>query len=315
MQSISEWWMWLSFLIFVLLAITADLYLLGGKKSHRVSTKEAFTWTIAWIALAILFNFILWRYLTHTAGSSIATEKALEFFTGYLIEKSLSVDNLFVFVVLFRYFSVPVEYQKRVLLFGVLGAIILRLALILLGVSLISAFHWVLYLFGIFLIITGIKMAFTSKEKFNFNNNAILRWTKSRFRFLNEFHQEKFFVIQNKIRYATPLFLVLILIEVNDLIFALDSIPAIFAVTTDSFIVFTSNIFAILGLRSLYFLLANAIDRFHLLKYALALTLVFVGVKMLIEPWLHIPVIIALAVIIVILAAGILFSISAQIDE
>lgn len=309
MTTISEWWMWIGFFAFVLIMLAVDMLLLGGKKVHRVSTKEAFSWVIVWVTLALAFNFLLWWYLTLTAGPVVANEKALEFLAGYLIEESLSVDNMFIFVMIFNYFSVPAEYQRRVLLFGVLGAIVLRLIMILLGVWIVAKFHWILYLFGLFLVITGAKIFIFADQKPDLDRNPVLCWMRNHLRITKKFHKEKFFIRQNKALYVTPLFLVLVLIEVSDLIFAIDSIPAIFSVTEDPYIVFTSNIFAILGLRALYFLIANMANRFHLLKYGLALILVFVGFKMIIAYWIKIPIFIALSVIVVILAFFILLSI------
>lgn len=301
MHSISEWWMWLGFFIFITIMLSIDLFLLGGKKAHRVSTREALSWVILWTTLALTFNLLLWWYLNQTAGPAIANELSLAFLTGYLLEKSLSIDNMFVFVMLFNHFAVPVEYQRRILLFGVLGAIIMRLIMILVGVWLIAKFHWILYLFGVFLIVTGFKMFLAAKNKPELEKNPFFGWLKNHLRITEKFHGDKFFVKQNKLLYITPLFLVLILIEGSDLIFAIDSIPAIFAITADPFVVFTSNIFAILGLRALYFLLANMTEKFHLLKYGLAMILVFIGSKMLIAYWYPIPIFITLTVIAIIL--------------
>lgn len=220
----------------------------------------------------------------------MANRKALEFFTGYLIEQTLSVDNMFVFVMIFTYFAVPPELQRRVLLYGVIGAIVMRAGMILAGVWLVSEFAWILYVFGLFLVVTGIKMLVMADKKPDLEKNPVLRWLRGHMRITPGFHGEAFFVRIDGLRYATPMFLVLMMIEVSDLVFAVDSIPAIFAVTTDPFIVFTSNIFAIMGLRALYFLLADMADRFHLLKYGLALVLVFIGGKMLVMPWFHMPV-------------------------
>lgn len=309
MQSISEWWMWLGFFMLIFITIVVDVFLLGGKKTHRVSTKEALAWSIVWFSLALIFNALFWWYLVNHHGLAIANTKSMEFFTGYLIEKSLSVDNVFIFLMIFNYFAVPVEYQRRVLLLGVLGAIVMRFIFILLGVLLVSQFHWVLYVFGIFLVITGIKMFIFANKKPDLAKNPVLRWMRNHLRITDEFIGEKFFVRQNKLLYVTPLFLVLVLIEVSDLIFAVDSIPAIFSVTDDPFIIFTSNIFAILGLRALYFLLANMVDRFHLLKYGLAFILVFVGCKMLIAYWFKIPVLIALGVVAVTLVTCMVLSV------
>lgn len=309
MNTISEWWMWLVFLGFVTIMLTIDMFLCGGQKAHRVSTKEAVAWTCIWILLAFLFNIILWLYLKQTATPAIANEKALEFFAGYLIEKSLSIDNVFVFLMIFGYFAVPAEYLRRVLLYGVVGAILMRLVLIVVGIWLIAHFHWLLYIFGFFLFILGVKMFIFANQQPNLSQNPILKWMRNHLRVTEKFHGERFFVRQNQLLYVTPLFLVLVLVEVTDLIFAVDSIPAIFAVTSDPFIVFTSNIFAMLGLRALYFLFANLSTRFQFLKYGLAFILAFVGVKLLIAHWYTIPIILALAIV----AATLLISILASI--
>lgn len=308
MHSISEWWMWLGFFLLVSLVLAIDIFLLGRKKAHRISIKEALTWVSIWVSLALLFNLFLWWYLIHTAGAAIANQKAMEFLTGYLIEESLSIDNMFIFIMIFNYFAVPHEYQRRVLLYGVMGAIIMRLGIILLGVFLVEKFHWILYIFGLILIATGIKMFIFSEQKFDLTENWVLRWMRTYLRVSTSFHDEKFFIKQGGLLYVTPLFLVLVLIEVSDLIFALDSLPAIFAITNDPFIVFTSNIFAIMGLRALYFLLANIAERFHLLKYGIAFVLVFIGFKMLLSYWFKIPIYIALGVVILTLAGSIVLS-------
>ena len=282
--------MWAGFIVFVVAMLALDLFVLGGNKAHRVSVKEAGSWVVVWIMLAISFGVLLWWYLDGTAGREMANRKALEFFTGYLIEQSLSVDNMFVFVMIFTYFAVPPELQRRVLLYGVIGAIVMRAGMILAGVWLVSEFAWILYVFGLFLVVTGIKMLVFAEHKPDLEKNPLLRWMRGHMRITPGFHGEKFFVRIDGLRYATPMFLVLMLIEASDLVFAVDSIPAIFAVTTDPFIVFTSNIFAIMGLRAMYFLLADMADRFHLLKYGLALVLVFIGGKMLAMPWFHMPI-------------------------
>lgn len=282
--------MWAGFIVFVVAMLALDLFVLGGNKAHRVSVKEAGSWVLVWILLAISFGVLLWWYLDGTAGREMANRKALEFFTGYLIEQSLSVDNMFVFVMIFTYFAVPPELQRRVLLYGVIGAIVMRAGMILAGVWLVSEFAWILYVFGLFLVVTGIKMLVFAEHKPDLEKNPLLRWMRGHMRITPGFHGEKFFVRIDGVRYATPMFLVLMMIEASDLVFAVDSIPAIFAVTTDPFIVFTSNIFAIMGLRAMYFLLADMADRFHLLKYGLALVLVFIGGKMLAMPWFHMPI-------------------------
>lgn len=297
MHSIGEWWMWAGFVGFVLIMLALDLYAFGGRKAHKMPVREALAWSILWFTLAMLFSVLLWWYLDGQAGREVANVKTIEFLTGYLIEKSLSVDNVFVFVMIFGYFAVSPEYQRRVLLYGVLGAIVMRAIMILAGVWLVQQFTWVLYLFGAFLVVTGVKMLIFAEHEPELEKNPLLRWLRGHLRITDGFHAEKFFVHRGKVRYATPLLLVLALIEVSDVVFAVDSIPAIFAITTDPFIVFTSNIFAIMGLRALYFLLADMNDRLHLLKYGLALILVFVGAKMLLAYWFHLPVWISLSVV------------------
>ncbi|MFJ2479620.1 TerC family protein [Pseudomonas sp. NPDC087598] len=295
--NIGEPWMWGAFIVFVLAMLALDLFVFGGRKAHRVSVREALSWVIAWCLLALSFAGLLWWYLNGEFGGEIARQKTLEFLTGYLIEQSLSIDNMFIFVMIFSYFAVPPELQRRVLLYGVLGAIAMRAVMIFAGVWLVSQFEWLLYAFGVFLIITGIKMLVFADQQPDLDNNPLLRWVRGHLRITSGFHGERFFVMQNGVRWATPMFLVLVLIEASDLMFAVDSIPAIFAVTTDPFIVFTSNIFAIMGLRALYFLLADMADRFHLLKYGLAIVLVFIGGKMTLMPWFHMPVEWSLAVV------------------
>ena len=282
--------MWAGFIAFVLLMLALDLFVFGGRKAHRVHVREAAAWVTVWLSLAMAFAGLLWFYLSQTHGAEVAHTKALEFLAGYLIEQSLSVDNMFVFVMLFGFFAVPPELQRRVLLYGVLGAIVMRGAMIFLGVWLVQQFAWVLYVFGAFLIVTGVKMLIFAEAKPDLEQNPLLRWLRRHLRITPEFHGERFFVRQGGVIWATPMFLVLVLIEASDLVFAVDSIPAIFAVSTDPFIVFTSNIFAIMGLRALYFLLADMAERFYLLKYGLAIVLLFIGGKMLAMPWFHMPI-------------------------
>ncbi len=271
--------------------------------------EKRFAWTIVWITCALVLNIHFVAFFAkNTRATVIANEKALEFFTGYLIEESLSFDNMFVILMIFHFFAVPAEYQRRVLLYGVLGAIVMRLLMMFGGAWMIEKFHWVLYLFGIFIIFTGIKMFFMGGHKKDLSKNTLVIWLKKHLRMTDQFHAEKFFVRKNYLLYVTPLFLVLILVEVSDLIFALDSIPAIFAVTTDPFIVFTSNIFAILGLRAIYFLLANMARQFDLLKYGIALVLVFIGSKIVIEPWIEIPILLTLSIVAIILVMSVLLS-------
>jgi tellurite resistance protein TerC len=300
--------MWIGFVGFVLAMLAFDMLVLGGRQAHKVTVKEALGWSLAWVMLALLFSGLLWWYLDHSVGREFANQKSLEFLSGYLIEKSLSVDNIFVFLVIFGYFAVPAEMQRRVLLFGVIGAIVLRAVMILMGAWLIAQFSWIMYLFGAFLVVTGIKMLIFADKESDLNDNPLLKFLRKHLRISNDYDGEKFITRRDGVRYFTPLVLVLILIEVTDLIFAVDSIPAIFAITTDPFIVFTSNMFAIMGLRALYFLLADVADRFQYLKYGLALVLLFVGAKMLLAYWFHIPVLLSLLVVALILLTSILLS-------
>ena len=302
--------MWAGFIAFVLAMLALDLFVFGGRKIHRVHVKEALAWVIAWVSLALAFAGLLWWYLNDTHGAEVAHTKTLEFLAGYLIEQSLSVDNMFVFVMIFGFFAVPPELQRRVLLYGVLGAIVMRAGMILAGVWLVQEFAWILYVFGAFLVITGIKMLIFAEHQPDLDQNPLLRWLRGHLRITPEFHGEAFFVRKNGLLWATPMFLVLVLIEASDLVFAVDSIPAIFAVTTDPFIVFTSNIFAIMGLRALYFLLADMADRFHLLKYGLAIVLVFIGGKMLALPWFHMPIQWSLTIVASIILTSVLASLA-----
>lgn len=299
---IGEPWMWAAFIAFVLAMLAVDLFLVGGNKAHKVSFKEAAAWSFVWFSLAMLFSLGLWGYLKGAYGGAVADVKALEFLTGYLIEKSLAVDNIFVFLMIFSFFAVPAEVQRRVLIYGVIGAIFLRAIMILAGAWLVQEFHWILYLFGAFLVVTGIKMLMFAEVEPDLARNPLLNWVKRHLRLTPDYRGEKFRVRENGVRVFTPLFLVLVMIELSDVIFAVDSIPAIFAITTDPFIVFTSNIFAILGLRAMYFMLAGMADRFHLLKYGLAMVLVFVGTKMLIVDFYKIPVGMSLGIVGLIIA-------------
>ena len=309
--SVGEPWMWITFIVFVLAMLVLDLFVFGGNKVHKVGVKEAAIWSLVWISLALAFNAGLWWYLNSTVGQEIANRKALEFLTGYLIEKSLSVDNVFIFLLIFSSFHVAAEYQRRVLIYGVLGAIVMRAIMILAGAWIVREFSWVLYIFGAFLVVTGMRMLVMAEKTPNLENNPVLKFARRHLRISDGDHGEKFCVQNNGVRYFTPLFLVLILIEVTDLIFAVDSIPAIFAITTDPFVVFTSNIFAIMGLRALYFLLADVADRFHLLKYGLAMVLTFIGAKMLVAPWYHVPVAASLAIVAVLIGASVVASLIA----
>ena len=305
METVGSMGLWAGFAAIVIVMLAIDLFVVGGGKQHRVSFKEAATWSAIWIALTLAFAGGLWWHLDGSMGREIANTKALEFITGYLIEKALAVDNVFIWLMLFSYFAVPLELQKRVLLYGVLGAIVMRTIMIFAGAWLITQFHWILYIFGAFLLITGVKMYWFADEKPDLENNKLVKWLRGHMNITTEFHGQQFFIWQNGVRYATPLFLALVLVEASDLIFAVDSIPAIFAITTDPFIVLTSNIFAILGLRAMYFLLADVADRFSLLKYGLAIVLMFIGVKMLLIDLYKIPVGFSLAVVAVIIGTSV----------
>lgn len=309
--SIGEPWMWAVFIAFVLIMLVLDLFVFGGNKVHKVSVKEAALWSLAWFSLALAFNAGLWWHLSGTVGPEVADQKALEFFTGYLIEKSLSVDNVFVFLLIFTAFHIPAEYQRRVLIYGVLGAIVMRAIMILAGAWVVREYSWVLYIFGAFLVVTGLRMLVMAEKVPDLEKNPVLKFARRHLRITEDYHGEKFSVLKDGVRYFTPLFLALILIEITDLVFAVDSIPAIFAVTTDPFIVFTSNIFAIMGLRALYFLLADVADRFHLLKYGLAVVLTFIGAKMLIAPWYHVPVQASLAIVAILISSSVIASLIA----
>lgn len=308
METIGTPWLWAGFFLIVVIMLAIDLFVVGGGKQHRVSFREAASWSVVWVCVSFLFAAGLWVYLDASAGRELANQKSLEFITGYLIEKSLAVDNVFVWLMLFAFFGIPLELQKRVLVYGVLGAIVMRTVMIFAGAWLIAQFHWILYLFGAFLLITGIKMWWFADEKPDLANNPLLNWLRRRIRLTDTLHGEAFFIRQNGLRYATPLILALVLVEISDLIFAVDSIPAIFAITTDPFIVLTSNVFAILGLRAMYFLLADLGNRFALLKYGLAAILMFIGTKMLIVDWIKVPVMVSLTIVASILAVSVVAS-------
>jgi tellurite resistance protein TerC len=297
--------LYLGFALLVIFLLAVDFFVLKIQGAHRVSAREAAGWSVVWIAIALAFCSWFWWHIDGRFGREVANEKALEYLTGYLIEKSLAVDNVFVWITLFKFFAVPTEFQKRVLIYGVLGAIVMRAALIYVGALLLVVFHWILYIFGLFLLLTGIKMLIFANHEPDLEKNPVLRWMRGHMNITNEYHGEKFFVLKEGMRYATPMFVVLVLVEATDLIFAVDSIPAIFAVTSDPFIVFTSNIFAILGLRAMYFLLVDMAERFHLLKYGLAVILMFIGVKMLLLDVYKIPVGIALGIVGLILLASV----------
>lgn len=290
---------WAGFIAFVCLMLALDLGIFN-RQQKEVSIKAALTWTAVWITIAMVFNTGIYYFL--------GKEKALEFLTGYVIEKSLSIDNIFVFIMVFGYFNIPPKYQHKILFYGILGALVMRAIFIFAGVALITKFHWIIYIFGAFLIFTGIKMLVQDEEQLEPDKNPLVRLFKKLMPVTEKLHDANFFVrIANK-NYATPLFIVLLLIEFTDLIFAVDSIPAILAITKDPFIVFTSNVFAILGLRSLYFALAGITKYFRFLKYGLSLVLVFVGVKMCIVDFYKIPIVISLLTIIGIIASSVLAS-------
>ena len=295
--------LWVTFNAFVVAMLAIDLGIFH-RKSHEVGVKEALTWTCVWITLAMLFNLFTYYYFDKV--------KALEFFTGYLIEKSLSVDNIFVIILIFGYFRVPEVYQHKVLFWGILGALVMRVIFIFAGVELIHQFHWLIYIFGGFLIYTGIKIATQGDVKVNPEKNPLVKLARKLFRVTKDFEGSKFFVKHNGLLYATPLFIVVIMIEFTDLIFAVDSIPAILAISDDPFIVYTSNVFAILGLRSLYFALAGLEQFFTYLKYGLAAILVFVGTKMCIADLYKIPIEISLAFIVITLSMAVLASMALQ---
>jgi len=302
MDTIAPLWLWIFFVASVLVALFVDFVVLRKQGAHAVSVKEALNWSIVWVALSFAFNGLFWWAVAQDHDMATANTKAMEFLTGYLIEKSLAVDNIFVFLMIFTYFAVPPEFQKRVLMIGIIGAIVLRTVMILAGSWLISEFHWVLYVFGAFLILTGIKMWWASGKENDLESNPALKLLRRIMPVSKGFDGEKFFTVENGKRIATPLFLVIALVGLTDVIFAVDSIPAIFAITTDPFIVLTSNIFAILGLRAMYFLLAAVAAKFHLLSYGLAVILVFIGTKMMLIDIYKIPVTVSLGVVVVILA-------------
>jgi tellurite resistance protein TerC len=300
--------LYLGFSLLVVVFLVLDFVLLKAKGRHKVPVGEALAWAAVWFVAAMVFAGWYWWFVDGTHGREVANAKTIEYVTGYLIEKALATENVFVWVTIFTYFAVPPEFQKRVLLYGVIGAIVMRAVLIYLGVLLIEKFDWMFYVFGLFLFATGVKMLLVGGQKPDLAKNPVIRWIRGHMRVTEGYHGERFFVMQEGLRYATPLFFVLVLVEVTDLIFSVDSIPAIFAVTTDPFVVFTSNIFAILGLRAMYFLLADMAERFHLLNYGLALIVMFIGVKMLIMDLYKIPIPWMLGTVFAILAVSIVAS-------
>lgn len=312
MFSIGTPLLWSFFAAFVLVALAVDFLALSRKGAHVVSLREAAIWSLIWVAVSFVFVGWLWWYLGGTADDAAAREladaKALEFVTGYLVEKALAVDNIFVFLMLFTYFAVPAEFQKRVLMIGIIGALLLRAVMILIGAWLIASFHWVMYLFGAFLVFTGVKMWWAAGQEPDLDGNPALLWIKRRVKIAPDYDGERFFTMVDGVRMATPLLVVILLIGIVDVVFAVDSIPAIFAITTDPFIVLTSNVFAILGLRAMYFLLAGMHERFHLLSYGLAVVLVFIGAKMLLIDLYKIPIVWSLGFTVTVLAVTMLLS-------
>jgi len=310
METVAPLWLWVTFGVIVLTSLFIDFVVLKKQGAHDIGVKEALNWSIVWIALSFVFNGLFWWAVKDSTGSSeLANTKSLEFLTGYLIEKSLAVDNIFVFLMIFTYFAVPTALQKRVLMIGIVGAIVLRTVMILAGGWLMSEFHWVLYVFGAFLVLTGIKMWWAAGKEPDLNNNPALKLLRKYMSVSKQYDGERFWTVENGKKIATPLFMVICLIALTDVIFAVDSIPAIFAITSDPFIVLTSNVLAILGLRAMYFLLAAVAHRFHLLNYGLAVILVFIGTKMCLIDVYKIPVTVSLGVVIGILAITMVLSV------
>jgi tellurite resistance protein TerC len=292
-------WFWIGFIAFVLAMLALDLGVFQ-RTPHEVRAKEAAIWTAVWVTLALVFAGGLAFFYGRGAG--------LTFLTGYVVEEALSADNIFVIVLIFEYFAVPKSSQHRVLFYGILGALVMRGVFIAVGTALLASFHWVIYLFGVLLIVTGVRMGLKREEEFDGESNPVVRLTRRFIPLTPDFHGNRFFIAEGSRSLATPLLLVLVIVEVTDLAFAIDSIPAVFGVTRDPFLVFTSNIFAVLGLRSLYFLLAAIVDRFHLLQYGLAIILTFIGVKMVIEPWFEIGIVVSLAVVLGVLTVSVVAS-------
>ncbi len=299
-------YLWIGFNLFVLLMLALDLGVFH-RKTHEVNVKEALIWSFVWFALAMVFNYGVYHYMGKV--------KALEFFTGYVLEKSLSVDNIFVFILVFSFFKVPALYQHKILFWGILGALVMRVILIFSGVALLTKFHWLIYVFGAFLVFTGIKMLLQKDSHVAPDKNILVRLFKKIYPVTNDYHGDKFFVKIDAKKFATPMFVVLLVIEFTDLVFAVDSIPAILAITNDTFIVYTSNVFAILGLRSLYFALSGVMKYFRFLKVGLSVILVFVGIKMIIVDFFKFPIMLSLGIIISILLISVLASLIKPKEE
>ena len=310
MNTAAPGWLVAFFFVSVLLALVVDFMLLHKQGAHVVTVKEALNWSLAWVGLSLAFNVLLW-WAVHEATGDVAEAnlRAMEFLTGYLIEKSLAVDNIFVFLMIFTYFSVPAAYRKRVLMIGVIGAIVLRTLMILIGSWLVAEFHWVLYLFGIFLVTTGVQMWRGSGKEHSLEDNPVLKLLLRVMPVSDHFDGERFVTVQSGRRMATPLLLVVAMVGFIDVVFAIDSIPAIFAITTDPFIVLSSNIFAVLGLRAMFFLLAAIAAKFHLLSYGLAVILLFIGGKMLLIDVVNIPVLVSLGGVVAVLAVTMVWSV------
>ncbi|MGP1947238.1 MAG: TerC family protein [Arsenophonus sp. NC-PG7-MAG3] len=297
MHSVGTPLLWAIFTVVIVVMLLIDIFLQGKHREREVTVRQSVVWTLIWISLALLFALGLWFYFNQMTSLRIANRQIMAFLTGYLLEKALAIDNVFVWLMLFNYFSIPINLQRRVLIYGVLGAIVLRTIMIFTGSWLVSQFHWILYLFGIFLLFTGIKIFFVKENDQLINKKPLVKWVSSHLRMINTLHHEHFFIRQQGILFATPLVIVLILVEISDIIFAVDSIPAIFAVTTDPFIVLTSNLFAILGLRAMYFVLSGIAKKFFMLKYGLSIILIFIGIKMILMDIFYIPTVISLSII------------------
>ena len=308
METIGNPWLWASFGGLVVVALLVDLVLMRHGGPHKVTFKEAAWWSTGWVALALAFNAWLWWYSGQQLGPEAGNRIGMEFLTGYLVEKSLAVDNIFVFLMIFTYFAVPEEQKQRVLVIGIIAAIVLRAILIFAGAFLLAKFHWILYVFGAFLLLTGIKMIMAAGQAPDLDKNPVLRWLTKHIRFTRRYFGSALWIGSGKRRKFTPLFVVLVMIAVTDVIFAVDSIPAIFAITADPFIVLTSNVFAVLGLRAMFFLLQGMADRFHLLPYGLALVLCFIGVKMLLADLYKVPIPLALGMVALIIGSTIALS-------
>ena len=310
-HSIVQWWMWIAFTFGILILIAVDLSFSAGNRWHRISTKEAIGWSLFWFTLAIIFNFLLWLHLYHTKPLAYANEHAAAFFTGYLVEELISIENMLVFLLIIHQFKVPEIYHRKILLYGVIGVIISRFIMMMFGVWIIARFHWVYYIFGAFLVYSGISMFFyLRKRRGDARNSRILQWVNRRFETTPEYHAKKIVYLENKHWILTPLFTVVLLLQISDIVFAVDSIPAIFGITKDPFIIYTSNILAVLGLRSLYFLIEGIRGRLYLLKYCISIILVYIGIKMLISPWYTISIYYTLGFVLFVLLASVVLSIT-----